>query len=115
MSTGLVYVTNADLKKYQVNRVDIAATASGDNTLVSAVAGKKIRVLSLDFLTNSPVSIAWKSGSNILREARDFGQYGGLAIDYGRYYFTETNAGEALIMNLSAAVEVRGQLFYVEI
>jgi len=91
----------------------IAASASGDNEIVDAVAGKKIRVLRWGFAAGGDVTAKWRSGSTDLTGPRPLTKYaaaGGAPSPWGLF---ETAAGEALNLNLSAAVAVGGELTYV--
>lgn len=100
----------------EVKWIKINATASGDNTIISAVASKKLRVIGIAFVCSSSVDIIFKSGANTLIDAMQFAKNGGIA-DNGQPvgYWLETNSGEAFIMNLNSAVNVRGRCYYVEV
>jgi hypothetical protein len=99
----------------------IAASASGDNTVVAAVAGKKIRVRSFS-LFNGPATAntaKWKSGAATdltgtvtcgAAIGASFGQLGSAPAP-GAFLF-ESVAGQALVLNLSAATAVYGWLDY---
>jgi len=100
---------------YTVKWSAINATASGDTTVVAAVTGKKIRVVNLMLTTSAAISIAWKSGANTLISGMAFAANGGINGERLFGYFMETNATEALIINLSAAANVRGSLSYIEV
>ena len=102
---------------YTVKWADINATASGDTTVVSLVSGKKIRVLQMGFSVSAAVNIAWKSGASTTKiAARSFPADGGHEtgrVDPG--WVVETDSGDALVINLSTAVNVRGQVNYIEV
>lgn len=95
----------------------IAASASGDNEIVAAVAGKRIVVKSwsVSNLVASAQSIKWRSATTDLT-----GLWGAAAIgliadkDYapGPAFYFRTAAGQALNLNLSAATAVGGSLQY---
>jgi len=95
----------------------IAASSSGDNTLVAAVATKQIRVLA--FRVNGSAAVNWKfqseTGGDITGlfycAAAGQGEIGA----YSPVGLFETVAGEALQLNLSAAVAVGGYLVYIEV
>ena len=100
----------------------IAAASSGDNTLVAAVASKKIRVLSMTLVAASAVSIYFTSGAggtvifggstNKMALAAN----GGFVLPYSNVgYFENSSANQALVMNLSSAVAVSGGLTYIEV
>jgi hypothetical protein len=98
----------------------INATASGDNTIVPAVPNKYIRVLAYTALTDANVTIKWKSNSTDISGPMPILASGGLApsigqlgtAGYGTFGLCETEAGQALILNLSAAANVGGMITY---
>ena len=98
----------------------ISASSSGDNTVVAAVTGKKIRVLNYTAIAAGSVSITWKSGaSTSLSGAMPLAANGGAApsagaqTPIGQIPLFETAQGEALVLGLSGAVLVAGHLTYV--
>lgn len=94
----------------------ISASSSGDNTIVAAVTSKKIRVLRWSLSANGAVNAKWKSATagdiTGLRYLQQYGGGGGTLCEIGHF---ETTAGEALVLNLSTAVAVGGDLTYVEV
>ena len=96
----------------------ISVSANGDNTLVAAVSGKKIRVLAYNFIGNGAVNPKFQSGSG----GTDLTGYkyiasagGGICAPFNPVGWFETTAGVLLNLNLSAAVGVGGELVYVEV
>lgn len=93
----------------------IAAAASGDNQIVAAVPGKKIRVkaYAVSNLTAAVQSVKWRSGSTDVTGL--YGRDASIGIIVARdlgppdFYF-ETAAGAALNLNLAAAVAVGGSV-----
>lgn len=101
---------------YTVKNAAINATASGDTTVVSAVSGKKIRAFSIALTVSAQVDVAWKTGGGDTQiAAMSFAQYGGMNQDYLPGWFVESDSGEALLINLSGAANVRGMLNYIEV
>lgn len=94
----------------------IAASSSGDNTVVAAVTSKKIRVLRYSLSANGAVNAKWKSATagdiTGLKYLTQYGAHAGAFCPVGLF---ETTAGEALVLNLSGAVAVGGELTYVEV
>jgi hypothetical protein len=94
--------------------IDVAG--SGDNTLVSAVPGKRIKVLHYTLTTDAAVALRFKSGPNSnLSGAASLGLNGSISTGIGSpgsAWILETAAGEALVLNLGLAVGVRGHLTY---
>jgi hypothetical protein len=99
----------------------IGAASSGDNTLVAAVANKKIRVLGLCIIAAAAVSVYFTSGAagtvifgdstNKLALAAN----GGFVLPEQADGWMETAAGSALVANLSGAVAISGGLLYQEL
>jgi hypothetical protein len=99
----------------------IAVAASGDNTLVAAVALKKIRVHALAVIAGAAVSCYFQSaaaGDVIFggsTNTMDLAANGGFVLPYSEVGWFETDAGELLNLNLSGAVKVAGGLQYTEV
>jgi len=92
--------------------IDFSGT--GDNTVVAAVPGKKIKVLA--FMVNAALVVAarFKSGpSNNLTGAIALGVNGTMALATALpSWILETAVGEALVLNLGAALQVNGFVAY---
>jgi hypothetical protein len=104
---------SSDTAKYAI----IDAAGSGNNTLVAAVTGKKIRVLAFVMVGAGIVNVAFQSGAGgtalsgampLIANSVVFGSYNPLG-------WFETAAAALLNLNLSAAIGVRGMLTYVEV
>lgn len=93
--------------------IDVAT--SGDNTIVAAVASKKIRVLAYTLVCAAATTVIWKSATaGAITGDMSFAANGGIAAPFSPIGHFETTAGEALVLNLSAANAVSGHLVYVE-
>jgi hypothetical protein len=90
---------------------------SGQNTLVAAVAGKKIRVLSYILMAAGAVNVRFRSAaaSNLTGLKYFAAAGGGLVAPFNQLGWFETTVGEALTLNLSAPIAVGGELVYVEV
>jgi hypothetical protein len=93
----------------------IAASASGDNTAVAAVTGKKIRVLAYTVVAAGAVSAKFQSDTTDLTGALSFAANGGASVAFSPVGHFETASGVALQLNLGSAVAVGGHLVYVEV
>lgn len=94
----------------------ISASASGDTVVVAAVASKKIRVVSYMFQSAGAVDVRFRSGAATnLTGALPNAANTGAAAGFSPVGHFETVAGEALNINLSAAVAVGGHVAYVEV
>lgn len=116
--TGAVGVTSmASGKTIKWAKIDHAA--NGDNTIIAAVATKKIKVIGLFLVANAAVNVKIKNGAGT-------DLTGALAMDAQGAGFVlpisgtpdvtwfETSVNTALIINLSAAVQVSGSITYYE-
>ncbi len=95
----------------------ISASASGDNTVVAAVAGKKIRVLKYTILANGTVAVKFRSPSVAdLTGLMTLGTNSGVGGAFCPIGLFETAAGDPLIVNLSGGTGgVAGHLTYVQV
>lgn len=91
----------------------IAASSSGDNTIVAAVTDNKIRVLRWGLTANGDVDLKWKSDSTDITGVRPLTKFASAGGAYCPVGVFQTAKGEALKLNLSAAVAVGGELTYV--
>jgi len=99
---------------YNSTTVAINASNSGDNTIVSAVAGKVIAVLEYAVVGSAAVTIAWKSsGGSVLGGPIAIAANGGLVCTSSDVPWLKTVAGEGLVLNLSGAIQTGGHLTYV--
>lgn len=96
----------------------IAASSSGNNTLVAAVTSKKIRVLAYNIIGNGAVNAKFQSGAGGtdltgLKYIAAAG--GGICAPFNPVGWFETGSNTLLNLNLSGAVAVGGELVYVEV
>lgn len=90
---------------------------SGDNTIVAAVASKKIRVLSLFLVAAAAVTVRFESGASgtALTGQMNVAANGGFVLPFNPVGWFETAASSLLNLELSGAVSVDGSLCYVEV
>lgn len=99
----------------------IAAASSGNNTLLAAVTGKKIRVLQMMLMAAGTVNVYITSGAggtvifggstnkiNLVAST-------GFVLPYSPVGWFETASATLLNINLSAAIAVSGGFVYVEV
>lgn len=92
----------------------INATASGDNTIVAAVSGKVVRVISYLLIANGTVTATWKQGATNISGPLPLVVNAGACAPEATRGWMETASNAALILNLSSAVTVGGHISYVE-
>lgn len=95
----------------------IAASTNGDNTLVAAVVGKKIRVLGYNFIANGTVNAKFQSGAGgtDLTGLKYCVANMGISVAFSPVGWFETASNTLLNLNLSAGIAVGGELVYVEV
>lgn len=94
----------------------IAASSSGDNTVVAAVSGKKIRVMNYHFTAAAAVTVRFEDGAGgtALTGQMEVAANGNVDSQSQLGLF-ETSAGNLLNLELSSAVSVAGHLTYMEV
>ena len=100
-----------------VKRAVIDDASSGDNTLVAAVTGKKIRVLALFItMTGTAVTIRFEDGAGGTALTGQMGPTAGqtIVLPFNPVGWFETSAATLLNMELSGAQSVDGALTYIE-
>jgi hypothetical protein len=101
----------------EVQRIAVSAASSGDNTIKTAVTGKKLRVLACALVPAGAVTARFESaaGGTALTGEMQLGANTPLVLPYNPAGWFETVAGELLNLELSDAVSVDGVLDYVEV
>ena len=93
--------------------VVIDESASGDQTIVSGVAGKRIVVHNYLIVAGAAVTVRWKSGATNKSGPIALAANGGVSAPGGienRWF--ATGIGEDLVLNLGGAVAVGGHVAY---
>lgn len=114
--SGYVKVARAQ-SNIQVKYAKIDAASNGDNTLVAAVAGKRIRVLSLFYLASGGVNVRFESGAGgtaLTGQMEHSGQTG-VVLPHNEDGWFETEEGDLLNVELSTGVSIDGAMSYIEV
>ena len=101
-----------------VKRAKIDAASDGNNTLVAAVTGKKIRVLAAFFtMTGSAVTIRFEDGAGGTALTGQMGPTAGqtIVLPCNSVGWFETSAATLLNLELGGAQSVDGSLVYIEV
>ncbi|MFH0914828.1 MAG: hypothetical protein V1912_00065 [bacterium] len=103
-----------------IKRAAVSAALNGDNAIVAAVTGKKIRVLALHVSAAGAVNGKLRSdvgagGSDITGLHTFAGAGSEWDMSTLGYGWCETDIGEALNLNLSGGVAVAGVVVYAEV
>ena len=109
------------LDSFVVKQATIAASSSGNNTIISAVTGKQLWVLKCVLMSNGTVNVKFQSGASgtditglfylIANTGFAMNQDGGN--NANPWFKTATSA--LLNLNISDAVAVGGVLSYIEV
>ena len=100
-----------------VKHAAIDAASSGNNTLVAAVSGKKIRVLALFItMTGTLVTIRFEDGADGTALTGQMGPTAGqtIVLPFNPVGWFETSAATLLNLELGGAQSVDGVLVYIE-
>ena len=99
--------------KYAI--IDVAS--SGDNTILAAVATKKIRVLSLFLISAGTVNARFEDDASgtALTGQMNFIANTGIVLPFNPVGWFETSVNTLLNLELSAAVSCDGSFTYVEV
>ncbi len=92
--------------------IDVAT--SGNNTLVAAVAGKKIRILAVILIAAGTVIARFESAADgtAMSGQMNLGITSGFCLPYSEAGWGETIVGELLNLELGGAISVDGMLVY---
>lgn len=98
----------------------ISASASGDNTIVTGVAGKSIIVTAYAVVCTGAVTGKWRSGlvadgaGQDLSGAMPFSANGGLVVPECHRGWFATDLGKDLVLVLGSGVVVAGHIQYIQ-
>jgi len=90
-------------------------SASGDNSLVAAVANVSYRVLGVAVVTTGANSVKFRSNTTDISATFPLAANGGIVLPFSEHGHFETAVGEALQVNLSAATATGVQIQYTRI
>ncbi len=99
----------------EVVSTTVSFTTSGDNTVVAATTGRRIRVLALHMSVASAVNAKWTSGTTPDISNLIYFTAGELNVNlpYNPFGWFQTAAGALLGCNLSGTVVTNVQMTYV--
>ena len=108
--------TSGGLAEVEVKFASVDVASSGDNTIVALVSGKELRVISYVLVASGGANtLQWKSSTaGAITGGMGLADTGGISADSATGLFA-TTAGEALVLNLSAATSVDGHISYIEV
>ena len=117
MSTHAGWGMDLPINDDEIKRAAISGAASGDNTLVVAVTGLKIKVLGMVLYAAGAVDVRLESGAGGtaltgVMSLAAAGEHLVMPMAPPGYHWVETAASALLNLELGAAVQVSGFLVY---
>lgn len=106
-------VTTTPVKNTVIYQAFITPNSIGANQILAAVPGLKIRVLSAAIVTTAANSVKFQSAANDISALWPLGANGGFVLPYNEHGWVQTNAGEALNINLSNATSTGVHVQYI--
>lgn len=88
-------------------------SAIGQTAVVAAVAGAAIRVVGLIAMSTVANNIKFQSNSTDISALFPLGANGGMVLPFNEHGWFQTNIGEALNINMSAATATGVQVQYI--
>lgn len=119
LTTGALTIGTVSIAGVPIQLTPASGTVanSGNNTLITPAAGKKLRVYYLSYNPSAAVLIAFRfgaAGTQFIRN--DIASAGAIVSkDFGDFRFVQGATDEALILNLGGAVSTLWNAFYVEV
>jgi hypothetical protein len=100
-----------------IRRQGISLSTSGDNPVITGVAGQRIKILGLFLIVNGDVSVILKSGTSNLTGIMPLASKGnGFVLPQAivGYHWLEGGVGESFVINLSAGIITSGVVLFVQ-
>jgi hypothetical protein len=94
-----------------LKQLKIDAAASGNNTIIPAVAEQKIYVFQLWLVTQAPMDLRIRDGASTDMTG-PLPRVETLLLDLKDEPYFVTSIGNAFVFNLSAAIQVSGAVYY---
>jgi len=114
-SGNLLVLSSAAPLVPQLLSTSINVSSSGDNTLITGAKGT-IRVMMMLLVVNTAVNIQFKDGTGgtALTGVMNMLANGSLVLDMTSEPWFITSTGNNFVLNLSAAVQVSGRVYYAQ-
>lgn len=106
-------VTNTPPKNRTVVSTFVNASALGTTQIVSAQAGRSIRMVAMAVVTTLANNVKVQSAATDITATFPLGANGGIVLPYNDHGWCETNPGEALNINLSVGTATGVHVEYI--
>lgn len=97
-----------------VQQIVVSFNGSGDNTVISGLSGKEIKILQWDLVIAAATNLILKSGTTVIGGQMNFSTNAGWVRDYFQLPLT-CNPGDSFIINSSNAVQVGGTVWFAQL
>lgn len=97
----------------QVIQTPINFSGSGNNTIVTGVAGQRIKVVRIFFVIAAASNLQFYSGTTAITGLMEFAANGAFVLDFDKVPLSCINALDSFIINSSVAVQIGGTLWYL--
>src|SRR5712692_2858354 len=98
----------------KITPVVVNFSGSGDQTIVTGVAGQTIRIMRVLLNTGAATNLTFKDGTTALTGAMAFAANGGLVLDDSDEPWYIAADGNNFVINSSAAVQVSGTIWFTQ-
>lgn len=106
-------VTRTPPKHVSVKNTFINASSIGSTLVIPAAPGMAIRIISLVIISTGANSVSFSSDANPITASFPLGANGGVVMSFNEHGWAQTNEGEALNVNMTAATPTAIQLNYM--
>lgn len=86
---------------------------TGDNAIVAAVSGGRIRVLAVTVITTLANNVKFRSATTDISATFPLGANGGFVLPYNEHGWFQTAIGQALNLNMTVATATAVQVQYI--
>jgi hypothetical protein len=100
--------------KGEIIRADISIATSGNNTIITGVAGKTIRIHRITLFCNVSNNITLYNGATKIMDVMDFTSNMGWEHDSCDHCPFVLADGSNFVLNLSASQQVSGSVWYAQ-
>jgi hypothetical protein len=109
-------VIRVDGTQLTVKRASINISATGDQSVITAVGGKKLRILGIAFSSTVICGVQLKSNATVVVERIALDKRAPIVVNMmPSGYIMETTSGEAFKMNTDTAGQLSGVVVYCEV
>lgn len=106
-------VTRTPPKTTTVLRTFKNASSIGATEVIAAVGSGSIRVVGIAFVSTATNTVKFQSGTTDISATFPLGANGGVVLSFNEHGWFQTNAGEALNINMTAATATAIQVSYI--